>query len=109
MAGVADVLAARAAILARAAAIAGEAGGAVAAPAAGPTAGFAALLDRALDQAAARARAASAATAAWERGDSDDIAQVMLARQVASIEFEAALQLRNRLLAAYRDIMNMPV
>ncbi|OYT69164.1 MAG: flagellar hook-basal body complex protein FliE [Chloracidobacterium sp. CP2_5A] len=105
MGGIEQVMAARAAILARAAAIAGEAG--AAAPAA-PT-GFAALFERALDRAAASARAASAATSAFERGESDDIAQVMLARQVASVEFEATLQLRNRLLGAYRDIMNMPV
>jgi len=33
----------------------------------------------------------------------------MLARQQASIGFEATLQVRNRLLTAYRDIMSMPV
>jgi flagellar hook-basal body complex protein FliE len=33
----------------------------------------------------------------------------MLARQQASIGFEATLQVRNRLLTAYKDIMNMPV
>jgi flagellar hook-basal body complex protein FliE len=108
MGGIEQVMAARAAILARAAAIAGEAGAAGAAATAAPT-GFAALFERALDKAAASARAASAATGAFERGESDDIAEVMLARQVASVEFEATLQLRNRLLGAYRDIMNMPV
>ncbi|MEQ1687328.1 MAG: flagellar hook-basal body complex protein FliE, partial [Sphingopyxis sp.] len=34
---------------------------------------------------------------------------VMLARQQASIAFEATLQVRNKLLSAYGDIMNMPV
>ena len=33
----------------------------------------------------------------------------MLQRQKASIGFEATLQVRNRLLTAYKDIMNMPV
>ena len=33
----------------------------------------------------------------------------MLARQKASVGFEATLQVRNKLLGAYRDIMNMPV
>jgi flagellar hook-basal body complex protein FliE len=51
----------------------------------------------------------SAAGAAWERGETQDIAAVMLSRQKASIAFEATLQARNRLLSAYRDIMNMPV
>ena len=46
---------------------------------------------------------------AYERGETTDIAAVMLARQQASIGFEATLQVRNRLLSAYKDIMNMPV
>lgn len=52
---------------------------------------------------------ASAASAAYERGETTDIAAVMLQRQKASISFEATLQVRNRLLSAYKDIMNMPV
>jgi len=52
---------------------------------------------------------ASAMTEAYERGETTDIASVMLARQQASIGFEATLQVRNRLLTAYRDIMSMPV
>jgi len=37
------------------------------------------------------------------------IAAVMLSRQQASLGFEATLQVRNRLLTAYKDIMSMPV
>lgn len=54
-------------------------------------------------------KASEAKTAAFERGETHDLAEVMLARQKASIAFEATLQARNRLLGAYRDIMNMPV
>ena len=36
-------------------------------------------------------------------------AAVMLSRQQASIGFEATLQVRNKLLSAYKDIMSMPV
>ncbi len=54
-------------------------------------------------------QASEAKTAAFERGETHDLAEVMLARQKASIAFEATLQARNRLLGAYRDIMNMPV
>ncbi|MFQ3595995.1 MAG: flagellar hook-basal body complex protein FliE [Sphingomonadaceae bacterium] len=50
-----------------------------------------------------------AKSGAFVRGETHDIADVMLARQKASIAFEATLQARNRLLGAYRDIMNMPV
>ncbi|GBH31735.1 flagellar hook-basal body complex protein FliE [Sphingobium xenophagum] len=48
-------------------------------------------------------------TVAYERGEEVDIAKVMLARQESSIAFEATLQVRNRLLSAYKDIMSMPV
>jgi len=46
---------------------------------------------------------------AYERGETTDIAAVMLSRQQASIGFQATLQVRNKLLAAYKDIMSMPV
>jgi flagellar hook-basal body complex protein FliE len=52
---------------------------------------------------------ASSMSAAYERGETADIAAVMLARQQASIGFEATLQVRNRLLTAYKDIMSRPV
>ncbi len=51
----------------------------------------------------------SAVTEAYERGEVTDIAAVMLSRQQASIGFEATLQVRNKLLSAYKDIMSMPV
>jgi flagellar hook-basal body complex protein FliE len=52
---------------------------------------------------------ASDLSAAYERGDTHDIVKVMVERQKASLGFEATLQVRNKLLSAYRDIMNMPV
>jgi flagellar hook-basal body complex protein FliE len=52
---------------------------------------------------------ASELSAAYERGDTNDIVGVMVERQKSSLGFEATLQVRNKLLSAYRDIMNMPV
>jgi flagellar hook-basal body complex protein FliE len=52
---------------------------------------------------------ASEMSASYERGDTHDIVGVMIERQKASLGFEATLQVRNKLLSAYRDIMNMPV
>lgn len=52
---------------------------------------------------------ANAATNSYERGETSDLVQVMVERQKASVGFEATLQVRNKLLSAYRDIMNMPV
>ena len=46
---------------------------------------------------------------AYERGEVTDIAAVMLSRQQASVGFEATMQVRNKLLSAYKDIMSMPV
>ena len=48
-------------------------------------------------------------TAAYERGEVTDIAKVMLARQEAGVAFEATLQVRNKLLSAYQEIMRMGV
>lgn len=52
---------------------------------------------------------ASSISESYERGDTNDIVQVMVERQKASLGFEATLQVRNKLLSAYHDIMNMPV
>lgn len=52
---------------------------------------------------------ASELSAAYERGEVTDIAKVMLARQEAGVAFEATLQVRNKLLSAYQEIMRMGV
>jgi len=51
----------------------------------------------------------SANAEAFDRGETTDIAAVMLSREKASVGFQATLQVRNKLLAAYKDIMSMPV
>jgi flagellar hook-basal body complex protein FliE len=70
---------------------------------------FAATLESALKQVNSSQNAAQQASEAYERGETVDVAQVMLARQKASVAFEATLQARNKLLSAYKDIMSMPV
>ena len=46
----------------------------------------------------------------FELGDPNvSLEQVTIASQQASIGFEAMLQVRNKLVDAYKDIMNMPV
>lgn len=82
----------------------GDAGGAGAA-----SGSFGDALKTALDQVNDMQSKSSEISAAYEKGETTDIAAVMLARQQASIGFEATLQVRNRLLSAYKDIMNMPV
>lgn len=70
---------------------------------------FGAALDTALRQVSAIQDQASAAVSAYETGQSHDLASVMVARQKASLAFEATLQARNRLIGAYKDVMNMPL
>jgi len=70
---------------------------------------FASALRGALSQVNEADSRANAMSDAYERGETTDIAAVMLARQRASLGFEATLQVRNRLLTAYKDIMSMPV
>jgi flagellar hook-basal body complex protein FliE len=71
--------------------------------------GFGDALRNALNQVNNAQAQSTSMTEAYERGETTDIASVMLARQQASIGFEATLQVRNRLLTAYKDIMSMPV
>ena len=69
--------------------------------------GFADTLKGALEGVNSTQANASDLTEAYERGEVTDIAKVMLARQEAGVAFEATLQVRNKLLSAYQDIMRM--
>jgi flagellar hook-basal body complex protein FliE len=71
--------------------------------------GFGKTMTDALKAVSDQQASASEMSAAYERGDTHDIVSVMVERQKASLGFEATLQVRNKLLGAYRDIMNMPV
>ena len=42
-------------------------------------------------------------------GRRDDLESVMVATQKASISFRAMTEVRNRLIEAYREVMNMPI
>ncbi|EKU75797.1 flagellar hook-basal body complex protein FliE [Sphingobium yanoikuyae] len=86
----------------------GSAGGAGATQDTAPG-GFTDALNNALQQVNGLQTQAGDAASAFERGETTDIAAVMLAKQQASVSFEATLQVRNKLLSAYKDIMSMPV
>lgn len=53
----------------------------------------------------------SSATAnAYIKGDpSVDITDVMIASQKSSVAFQALTQVRNKVVEAYKDVMNMPI
>ena len=46
---------------------------------------------------------------AFEKGDDIPLTDVVLSMQKSSLSFEATLQVRNKVLKAYEEIMNMPV
>ncbi len=47
---------------------------------------------------------------AFQQGDPDvQMSEVMVAMQKSSVSFQAMLQVRNKLVNAYQEIMNMPV
>jgi flagellar hook-basal body complex protein FliE len=71
--------------------------------------GFADTLRSTLDQVNQMQARSEEMSTAYERGEVTDVAQVMLARQEAGVAFEATLQVRNKLLSAYQDIMRMGV
>ena len=45
----------------------------------------------------------------YELGTENDLSKVMLSQQISSVGFQLTLNLRNKALSAYKDIMNMPV
>jgi flagellar hook-basal body complex protein FliE len=84
------------------------------APAAKPATGgssvdFGKMVTSALQQVNGLQAKSEDMSVAYERGDTTDIASVMLAREKASVGFQATLQVRNKLLSAYKDIMSMTV
>jgi len=74
-----------------------------------PATGFTDVLQNALGAVNSTQNNADTLTTAYEQGKTQDVAKVMLARQEASTGFEATLQVRNKLLSAYQDIMKLGV
>lgn len=79
-------------------------------PVADDTPGFGQLLDQAVNKVNDLQKSSNEMASAFEQGQSGvDITDVMIASQKASVSFQAMLQVRNKLVESYRDIMNMPV
>lgn len=71
--------------------------------------GFGARVAGAIDDLAAAQAKASQSARNFELGRETDLASVMVDQQISSLGFQFALNVRNKALGAYRDIMNMPV
>lgn len=83
------------------------ASGATGAAGAGPSA-FATVLANAVDQVNRSQQKADDLANAFQRGAPGvDLPQVMIESQKATVSFRALTEVRNRLVSAYQDIMNM--
>lgn len=73
-----------------------------------PTTDFAALLKNSIDTVNETQQQASELARAFETGETDvPLAEVMVSLQKASVSFQAMVEVRNKLVEAYKDIMNM--
>ncbi len=70
---------------------------------------FGKTLRTAIDQVNSTQMEATGLTDAFVRGETDDLVKVMVAVQKSNVAFQAVTQVRNRLVTAYQDIMNMPI
>ena len=73
------------------------------------TKGFGERIETAFDQLKTAQAQASQSARAWELGIEQDLAAVRVDQQVASLGCQLTLNVRNKALGAYRDIMNMPL
>jgi flagellar hook-basal body complex protein FliE len=87
-----------------------EAPGGVGAAGAAGQVSFANVLKKGLESVSAAQSQASNLAARFERGEPGvELTQVMLESNKASVAFRATVEVRNRLVNAYQEIMNMPI
>ena len=71
---------------------------------------FTTVLKSSLDQVSRAQNEATRLSRAFSVGDPEtNLQDVVIAMQKSTISFQQAVQVRNRLVQAYHDIMNMPV
>lgn len=71
---------------------------------------FGDLLKRSIDAVNDTQQTATSMRTAFEQGEPGmDLADVMIAVQKSNVSFQAMVEVRNKLVDAYKDVMNMPV
>lgn len=71
--------------------------------------GFGEVLRQAVQQVEQEQQGAADAAAKLVTGEVQDVAEVMIASQRANLSLGLALQVRNKVLDAYQEIMRMPL
>jgi flagellar hook-basal body complex protein FliE len=73
-------------------------------------ASFAEVLRRGIDEVNTRQQHATQLVTRFEQGEAGlELPQVMIEAQKANVSFRALVEVRNRFISAYQDIMNMPI
>lgn len=73
-------------------------------------ANFGDLLSKSINSVNETQQKAGALKTSFELGEPGvDLAEVMIAVQKSSVSFQAMVEVRNKLVDAYKDVMNMPV
>ncbi len=71
---------------------------------------FSNLMQNSIREVNAAMQESRAMTTRFEMGDpSVSLAEVMVNSQKAGLQFQAVAEIRNRVLSAYKEVMNMPV
>lgn len=71
---------------------------------------FSSVLSESINAVNEAQQSAGAQAAAYEAGEPGaDLTQVMVSLQKASLSFQAMAEVRNKLVNAYQEVMNMPV
>ena len=97
-------------VLAQMRTMAAQASGEPAREVTGDSINFSSLLKQSIDSVNETQVESSNMKQAFETGDQDvNLAEVMVAVQKSSLSFEAMLQVRNKVVSAYEDIMRMQV
>ncbi len=66
-------------------------------------------VNNALDNVAKAQSDAAEITKNYELGKEQDLTKVIVNQQISKLAFQLTLNVRNKVLSAYKDIMNMPV
>ena len=70
---------------------------------------FSSKIHEAIKEVADSQTKANQITKDYELGKETDLTKVVMQQQVANIAFQLTLNVRNKVLSSYKDIMNMPV
>ena len=70
---------------------------------------FSKKINEAINSVAESQNKASRITKDYELGKETDLTKVIMQQQISNIAFQMTLNVRNKVLSSYKDIMNMPV